>query len=986
MLRNLGIREKVLAVLAVPMVLVLALTGVIVASATSTAARASRVEQLATVTNTINTATHAVQAERAATLDVRLHPGDKALLGVQKDSRSATDAAVSKASVAIKKAPYGSVSPALGKAAKSLEAQYASIPTIRTAGDRNSTLREEDTNDFDAIVDDSLILPDLIVQALRGDDVLANALKASTAMSRTINDLSKERDLTALALERQDLTQVGFRSINSFLGQADSERAVFEGLATKHDMNMLNEVITQADLFGIDGARGETVLQLSGNISRVTPATWVKSANTMILPLASVETSSIKHAASIAGSHAGSQRNRAIFVVLLTVLSFIGVIFMGLFLSRRMVEPLLDLTDAAEAVREELPRMVARMQKPGEGPGVTIDEIPIESNDEIGRLAATFNAVNATVVMVAKEQAALRASIAEMFVNVARRNQVLLGRQLSFIDSMEKREEDPDVLENLFRLDHLATRMRRTSESLLVLAGIDASRRLRNPMPLSDVVRTAASEIEQFERIDLAANVDPLVTGRVALTLAHLLAELLENATNFSNPETRVIVSAALKPGLVELSITDYGLGMTEEEVSVANDRIAKPPLAEIAVAQRLGHFVVGRLAERLGVKVALRRGRSAGTVVFIELPTYIFQAGELPVSEAPALPAASQPTVKATAVATEHTTPAAILEGEHNAEILEDDGAVFQWPEDNFVRGEVSGPVLKKGIMGRRKLEEKLKSVKAAPKPNPVETNPAFESAAEQVAPAVVASPTAPVAQEVSVPEGAPVEAPAPVAPAAVATVVEPVAEVTPAPAPVAPVPTPTAATTLTELAVAPQPEVKAVEKPAFATSMDILPGKPLARPAAEHAVPTQRPAPATPAGRPADASSADKLDKEHAEQASARESVAAGAQIASAAFAELSTLSNSSYAPKFAPGTVPEAASSNAGLVRRQPKHEAPAPATPLTAAPAAAPRRDAESVRSTLSGFRAGVERGRTASVEPANGAGDSSSAPESSAKKN
>ena len=245
--------------------------------------------------------------------------------------------------------------------------------------------------------------------------------------------------------------------------------------------------------------------------------------------------------------------------------------------------------------------MVERMQTPGEGPGVVVEPIPVESTDEIGRLAEAFNTVNDVTVQVAQEQAALRASIAEMFVNVARRNQVLLGRQLSQLDKMEAREEDPDVLDSLFKLDHLATRMRRNAESLLVLAGIDSTRRLRSTLPLSDVIRTAVGEIEAFDRIDLSMSEDPEVSGRHALTVAHLLAELLENATHFSNPDTRVVVSASVTGHGVDVTVTDYGLGMSEDEVADANDKIAHPPVAEIAVSQRLGLFVVGRLAARLG-------------------------------------------------------------------------------------------------------------------------------------------------------------------------------------------------------------------------------------------------------------------------------------------------------------------------------------------------------------------------------------------------
>ena len=260
------------------------------------------------------------------------------------------------------------------------------------------------------------------------------------------------------------------------------------------------------------------------------------------------------------------------------------------------------------------------------GPGVVVEPIPVESNDEIGRLAEAFNTVNEVTLRVAEEQAALRASIAEMFVNVARRNQVLLGRQLAQLDKMEAREEDPDLLKNLFRLDHLATRMRRNAESLLVLAGIDSTRRLRQAMPLSDVIRTAVGEIEAYERVDPSVADDPDVSGRHALPIAHLLAELLENATHFSDPGSRVVVAAAMTGHGVDVTITDYGLGMSDEEIAQANENIAHPPVAEIAVSQRLGLFVVGRIAARLGATASLRKGRSAGTVVTVGLPLDVFE------------------------------------------------------------------------------------------------------------------------------------------------------------------------------------------------------------------------------------------------------------------------------------------------------------------------------------------------------------------------
>ncbi len=312
-------------------------------------------------------------------------------------------------------------------------------------------------------------------------------------------------------------------------------------------------------------------------------------------------------------------------------LGLLVTVSLAVALAARITRPLRRLTLAATQVGEELPRMVARMLTPGDGPGVHVEPIAAESRDEIGQLAEAFNTVNEITVRVAGEQAALRASIAEMFVNVARRNQVLLGRQLANLDRMEAGEEDPATLDDLFKLDHLATRMRRNAESLLVLAGIDATRRLRRAQPLSDVIRTAVGEIEAYDRVDLSMTEDRDVSAHLALPAAHLLAELLENATHFSNPDTRVVVSAVMHAHSVDLTITDTGLGMSTEQYAAANATIVDPPIAEIAVSQRVGMLVVGRLAARLGATVELRPGASTGTVVAVALPHTVFEGMAAP-------------------------------------------------------------------------------------------------------------------------------------------------------------------------------------------------------------------------------------------------------------------------------------------------------------------------------------------------------------------
>ncbi len=303
----------------------------------------------------------------------------------------------------------------------------------------------------------------------------------------------------------------------------------------------------------------------------------------------------------------------------------VGSLFIALLISRRIVGPLRRLTTTATAVRQELPRLVERVALPGQTVDVSEVQIPVESADEIGRLAEAFNAVNAATLSIAGEQAALRGSISEMFVNVARRDQVLLNRQLASIDEMERTQDDAETLTRLFALDHLATRMRRNSESLLVLAGIDTGRRMRRAMPLSDVIRTASSEIELYERIQLELDADPAMVGHSSLTAAHLFAELLENATVFSDPGTPVVVRTIERDGNFIVEVIDRGIGMGTEELQEANQRVLSTAASEILGAQRLGLFVVGRIARRIGARVEIQSKEGEGTTTTVIMPVSLF-------------------------------------------------------------------------------------------------------------------------------------------------------------------------------------------------------------------------------------------------------------------------------------------------------------------------------------------------------------------------
>ncbi|WP_125775441.1 HAMP domain-containing sensor histidine kinase [Antribacter gilvus] len=323
--------------------------------------------------------------------------------------------------------------------------------------------------------------------------------------------------------------------------------------------------------------------------------------------------------ADLASQRALATAVGALVVVVISVMT-------ALVIARGLVSPLRRLTEAAGDVRDRLPTLVEQVSVPGQGPSLDLEPIAIESFDEVGQLAAAFNDVNRTTIEVAREQAALRGSIAEMFVNVARRDQVLLNRQLAFLDDLERSEEDATTLSNLFRLDHLATRMRRNAESLLVLAGIDSGRRVRQPMPVSDVIRTASSEIELYDRVRLNLVVDPMMLGHNALNAAHLLAELLENATMFSEPHTPVEVITARDDYGVTIAVRDHGLGMTPDEIAEATRKVASHSASDAVGAQRLGLFVVGRLADRLGARVDFGPGiDGSGTQVSVHFPAVLF-------------------------------------------------------------------------------------------------------------------------------------------------------------------------------------------------------------------------------------------------------------------------------------------------------------------------------------------------------------------------
>jgi hypothetical protein len=291
--------------------------------------------------------------------------------------------------------------------------------------------------------------------------------------------------------------------------------------------------------------------------------------------------------------------------------------------SRSITRPLRSLTEQASVMaNEQLPEAVQEILETPLGEDVTVpyaEPIEVNTRDEVADVAEALDTVQESALELAVEQAVLRRNIADSFVNLGRRNQNLLGRQLDFITELEQNETDPDTLANLFRLDHLATRMRRNAESLLVLAGIDPPHKWAAPVQLTDVIRAALGEVEDYQRVTVRAVEPATVVGSVAADLAHLLAELIENALVFSPPHQAVeIRGRAYSPNTgpaghpdsgtaYTLAVIDSGLGMSPEEITRANRRLAGEEAFTIAPSKYLGHYVAGNLAARHGIDVKLQ-------------------------------------------------------------------------------------------------------------------------------------------------------------------------------------------------------------------------------------------------------------------------------------------------------------------------------------------------------------------------------------------
>ncbi|MEU9742054.1 nitrate- and nitrite sensing domain-containing protein [Micromonospora chersina] len=446
--------------------------------------------------------------------------------------------------------------------------------------------------------------------------------------------------------------------------------------------------MTEGEAFQQLRALQDRVLAAKGNDVRppVTAAAWQAAASRSMEDLRGVILAGGEDIVSRATPVAVGVIVRLVLAAGLGLIAVIASVVVSITTARALVRQLERLREAAfRLANERLPSVVERLGH-GEEVDVAREAPPLQTgDDEIGQVGKAFNAVQETAIRTAVEQAELRRNVREVFLSLARRTQALVHRQLTLLDAMERREHDAEELEDLFRVDHLATRMRRNAENLIVLSGSTPGRAWRRNVPMVDVVRGAVAEVEDYTRVTVRPLGPVSLTGRAVGDVIHLLAELIENGLSFSPPHTTVEVRGQMVANGFAIEIEDRGLGMGAEELAAANRRIVDRSELNLANAARLGLFVVSRLTERHGVKVQLKESAYGGTTAVVLIPLELVTqdgpdpstSGGFPVGAgqpAPATPAPAGSEGEAARPAGDRSAaPVALAESTGAAEAAED-------------------------------------------------------------------------------------------------------------------------------------------------------------------------------------------------------------------------------------------------------------------------------------------------------------------------
>lgn len=649
-LRNWRVRFRLLAVVLVPVTAAAVLGGLRVVSSWGTATSYGQVQELTELGQQITGLTHELQTERDLVAgyiaDGRKGSVD-AIVTQHDDVDRAADAVRAQADKI-----DDSRDAVLRDKLAAAENRLSNLPAIRQAS-MSTQLPMVDAIDAYSVVVSDLLAVNVEIAASSGDSELAERVRALDALSRAKEQTSRQRALVFGALRNKQFLPGEYQTLQLTDAKQQSALSDFSSSATAKERQLYEDVVTGS---GVDRAARllAQVLARTGEARDATlevdPQDWFDAMSAKLNLMRDVEEKLVNEILDRSRELRGAATQDALVdagVVLLVIAFALAV---ALVVARSMTRPLQTLrASALEVAGRRLPETVREMRESdGRDIDIRVEPTGVNSADEIGQVARAFEEVHTEAVRLAGEQAALRANVNAMFVNLSRRSQSLVQRQLHLIDDLEGAEEDPDQLASLFKLDHLATRMRRHGENLLVLAGEDPGRQWGKPVSLVDVLRAAISEVEQYERVELRGQQDVAVTGRAVNDLVHLLAELLENATSYSSHGTTVLLaSQVLADGRVMLEVADSGIGMAPHELAAANERLATPPLLDVSVSRRMGLFVVGRLASRHGIRVQMRESSTGGVSALVMLPAELVARAPIGVTSPEAAESAAAPAVE---------------------------------------------------------------------------------------------------------------------------------------------------------------------------------------------------------------------------------------------------------------------------------------------------------------------------------------------------
>ncbi|MEU6261355.1 nitrate- and nitrite sensing domain-containing protein [Streptomyces sp. NPDC047043] len=620
--RGKSIRRKIVALLLVPLVSLTAIWGF------ATVLTGREAEQLFNVSDVVEKIAYPIedtvrvlQQERRQTLVYLADPRASDGLTDLRQSRAATDRAVAEIR---KNAKDPDVRDAVG------EGTDERLTAVLDAFDGIDALRRgvaDGTVDRARALDLYNRLVDPCYTLLTNLHVVDNVemdkqYRALVNLARARELLSREDALLGSSLIVGKLSRSASRDVSDLVAQRTLMYDVNLPLLPSSERDRYDRFWKNAATAPLRVAEESAISSGSGTSLEVSAQSWDTAAGNVLDELGTLNDQAGDRYQDRVRPVAMGVIAKAAIAGVLGLLALLASLFLSVRVGRTLIRDLRQLRlEAHEASGVRLPSVMRRLSA-GEQVDVETEVPRLEfDKNEIGEVGQALNTLQRAAVEAAVKQAELRAGVSEVFVNLARRSQVLLHKQLTLLDTMERRTEDTDELADLFRLDHLTTRMRRHAEGLVILSGAAPSRQWRRPVQLMDVVRAAVAEVEDYERIEVRRLPRVAVTGPAVADLTHLVAELLENATVFSPPHTAVQVLGERVANGFTLEIHDRGLGMAADALLDANLRLAETPEFELSDTDRLGLFVVSRLAQRQNVRVSLQPSPYGGTTAVVFIP-----------------------------------------------------------------------------------------------------------------------------------------------------------------------------------------------------------------------------------------------------------------------------------------------------------------------------------------------------------------------------